>query len=265
MLVKIISGGQTGADQGALDAAIKLGIPYGGWIPKGRKTENGPLPDKYQLTEMPTANYAKRTKKNIVESDGTLILSHGDLSGGSALTKENAEGLKRPCLVIDFNTINTFKAAMKVVNWIRENGIRTLNVAGPRASIDPRIYKATMDLISSIYHLDKVHDNMPDLGKPPYVPPRTVEEAVEDLIEELSLKNRAQIANMAEVELNSLNVYLGQYIRNNFKLLTGNDSLLESCRLISGEQDIYPDKASQIIIDELWKKLTKTHKLRLVK
>jgi hypothetical protein len=262
---KIISGGQTGADQAALDAAIKLGIPYGGWIPKGRKTENGPLPDKYQLVEMPTANDPKRTKKNIVESDGTLILSHGDLSGDPVLTKENAEGLGRPCFVIDFNTINTFQAAMKVVNWIRENGIRILNVTGPRASKDPRIYKATMDLISSIYHLDKIHDNMPDLGKPPYVPPRTVEEAIKNLLDELSLKDRAHIANMAEIELNSLNVYLGQYIRNNFRLLTGNDSLLESCRLISGEPEIHADRASQIIIDELWKKLTKTHKLRLVK
>ena len=65
MLIKIISGGQTGADQAALDAAIALGIPHGGWIPKGRLTEAGPLPEKYNLAEMPTKDYLKRTKHNV--------------------------------------------------------------------------------------------------------------------------------------------------------------------------------------------------------
>ena len=68
MVNKIISGGQTGADQAALDVAIKLGIPHGGWIPKGRKTESGPLPDKYLLQEMPNGSYAKRTEKNVIKS-----------------------------------------------------------------------------------------------------------------------------------------------------------------------------------------------------
>ncbi len=86
MLTKIISGGQTGADRAALDVAIELDIPHGGWIPKGRKTEDGVLPDKYQLQEMPTTSYPKRTEKNVLDSEGTLILSHGRLSGGSSLT-----------------------------------------------------------------------------------------------------------------------------------------------------------------------------------
>jgi hypothetical protein len=225
MLKKIISGGQTGADQAALDVAIKLDIPHGGWIPKGRKTENGPLPEKYQLKEMSTANYPKRTKKNIMESDGTLILSHGGLSGGSALTQDYADRVQRPCLHINFNIANIFQAALRVINWIQENGIRVLNVAGPRASKDPKIYKATVDLLESVYHLDMIHDNIPDLGKPPSIPPRTIEEAIETLISELSLKDRARIANMAEVEIDSLNVYLGRYIRDNFKIWAGNDSL----------------------------------------
>ena len=265
MLTEIISGGQTGADRGALDAAIKLGIPYGGWIPKGRKTEDGPLPQKYQLIEMPTADYAKRTMKNVDESDGTLILSHGDLTGGSKFTEEHAVTMERPCLVIDLKKTNMFQAAMKAADWIRENSVRILNVAGPRASHDPKIYNATLDLILSIYQLDKIHDYMPSLGKPTGVSPQTVKEAVATLIEEMSLKDCAQIANMAAIELNSLNVYLGHYIRNNFRLLAGNAALIESCRLISGEPEVHAEKASQIIIDELWKKLTKTHKLRLVK
>jgi hypothetical protein len=84
---KIISGGQTGADQGALDAAIELDIPHGGWAPKGRKTEAGPLSPKYQLNEMPSASYPARTEHNVVDSDGTLILSHVPLTGGSVFTE----------------------------------------------------------------------------------------------------------------------------------------------------------------------------------
>jgi len=83
MLTKIISGGQTGADQAALDAAIEMGIPHGGWIPKGRLTEAGPLPEKYNLQEMPSKDYLKRTQQNVLDSDGTLFFSHGDLTGGS--------------------------------------------------------------------------------------------------------------------------------------------------------------------------------------
>ena len=77
MIKRIISGGQTGADQAALDIAIEFGILHGGWIPKGKKTEDGVLPDKYKLKEMPTASYPKRTEQNVLDSDGTLILSHG--------------------------------------------------------------------------------------------------------------------------------------------------------------------------------------------
>ena len=83
MISKIISGGQTGADRAALDVAIKLSIPHGGWIPKGRKTEDGTLPDKYKLKEMTTASYPKRTEQNVIDSDGTLIIARGQLTGGS--------------------------------------------------------------------------------------------------------------------------------------------------------------------------------------
>jgi hypothetical protein len=77
MITKIISGGQTGADRAALDFALKFNIPHGGWIPKGRIAEDGPLPAKYQLQEMPTSSYPKRTEQNVIDSDGTLILSRG--------------------------------------------------------------------------------------------------------------------------------------------------------------------------------------------
>jgi len=97
------TGGQTGADRAALDFAIRHNIPYSGWVPKGRKTEDGTLPEKYNLQEMPTGQYSKRTEKNVLDSDGTLIVSHGLLTGGSALTTSFAELHKKPWIHIDLD------------------------------------------------------------------------------------------------------------------------------------------------------------------
>ncbi|MCP4368611.1 MAG: hypothetical protein GY797_10940 [Deltaproteobacteria bacterium] len=91
MLKQIISDRQTEADQAALDAAIKLGIPHGGWIPKGRPTENGRLPDKNKLKEMPNKSYPKRTEQNVIDSDGALIITHGKLTGVSKLTQKHVK------------------------------------------------------------------------------------------------------------------------------------------------------------------------------
>lgn len=148
--MKIISGGQTGADRAALDAAIKMGIPHGGWLPKGRKTEDGPLPQRYALRELESDNYKKRTEKNVIASDGTLIVAYGPLTGGSALTESLTIKHDRPCLVLDLEEISQAQAAEAARKWLRENRISILNVAGPRASGEPRIYKAVKKLLLSL-------------------------------------------------------------------------------------------------------------------
>jgi hypothetical protein len=126
-MVRIISGGQTGADRAALDTAIRLGIPHGGWLPRGRKTEDGPLPARYRLQEIESDSYRERTEKNILESDGTLILSFGPLTGGSALTEYLALRHDRPCLVMDLAEVDQAGAAAAVEIWLKRHGIRTLN------------------------------------------------------------------------------------------------------------------------------------------
>jgi len=151
MIQKIISGGQTGADRAALDFAIKHSIPYGGWVPKGRKTEDGTLPEKYHLQEMPTDQYSKRTEKNVIDSDGTLILSHGLLTGGSALTTSFAEKHKKPWMHIDLEISSYSEAARMIQEWVGRNGIKIMNVAGPRASKDPMIYQATVDVLDAVF------------------------------------------------------------------------------------------------------------------
>ena len=149
--MKIISGGQTGADRAALDYAIEFNIPYGGWVPKGRKTEDGRLPEKYRLQEMQTSDYSKRTEKNILAADGTLIVSHGRLTGGSALTQFLAEKHNKSFIHVDMNRMSIDEASEAVRIWLKKNQIETLNVESPRASKDSAIYEATRRLLDAVF------------------------------------------------------------------------------------------------------------------
>jgi hypothetical protein len=112
-------------------------------------TESGPLPAKYQLQEMATKSYPKRTEKNVLDSDGTLIFSYGALSGGSALTRKMAKKHNRPWLHIDLNKLSSFDASEVVREWIEQEAIQVLNVAGPRASKDPGVYDAVVQILET--------------------------------------------------------------------------------------------------------------------
>ncbi|MCP3876188.1 MAG: hypothetical protein GY699_23980, partial [Desulfobacteraceae bacterium] len=153
MLNKIISGGQTGADRAALDVAIKFNIDHGGWIPKGRKAEDGPLPSKYKLLEMDSTDYRERTKQNIIDSHGTAIISRGELTGGSKLTQNYAKVIGRPNCHINLVTTEEFEAAIILKSFIMENGIQILNVAGPRLSHQPWIYADVKTVIEATLYL----------------------------------------------------------------------------------------------------------------
>lgn len=137
MTLKIISGGQTGVDRAALDIAMKLGIPVGGFCPKGRLAEDGPLVQKYPLQETTTSKYPQRTYLNVQTSDGTLILYSGKLTGGTALTRDFAQSLHKPFQTVDLSKTTNFQTSLQ---WIKENNVRTLNIAGPRESTHPGIY-----------------------------------------------------------------------------------------------------------------------------
>lgn len=147
---KIVSGGQTGADRAALDAAIERGVPHGGWIPQGRRAEDGRISDSYAaLREANSGDYAVRTELNVRDSDGTIIVSHGPLTGGSKLTQELCRKNRKPCLHIDLDKLDEDAALSKLKLWLDSNGVRVLNVAGPRASGDPAIYGAVKRLFCS--------------------------------------------------------------------------------------------------------------------
>jgi hypothetical protein len=146
----IVSGGQTGADRAALDFAITHGYTHGGWAPRSRQAEDGPIPLKYQLTALTTGGYRHRTRRNVADSDGTLILNRGDLVGGSLLTQAFAQRLGKPLHVVPLDDGVTRETAVRVLAWLREHKIQTLNVAGPRETQRPGIYRLTVELLMEV-------------------------------------------------------------------------------------------------------------------
>lgn len=139
-LQRIISGGQAGVDRAALDVAIELGIPHGGWVPAGRLAEDGPILERYQVWELVGGGYDDRTESNIREADATLIVSEGPLTGGSALTKRLARKQGKPLLHVDLAICTCEQAAAEVRRWLAEHRPAVLNVAGPRESTTPGIH-----------------------------------------------------------------------------------------------------------------------------
>ena len=133
-LAKIISGGQTGVDRGALEAALDNKFPCGGWCPPGRMAEDGPIDDIYPMSEMDHGSYAERTRQNVIDSDGTVIIYFGELEGGTRVTLQYCIKLKKPHKLINARKIPLMQAAGSITYFIDSFSIRILNVAGPRKS-----------------------------------------------------------------------------------------------------------------------------------
>jgi hypothetical protein len=145
---KIISGGQTGVDRAALDVALAMGIDCGGWCPKGRRAEDGRIPSRYPLVETDSTTYSRRTKRNVRESDATLILSRGEPRGGTLLTRRAATELGKPCLAVD---VDAPQALAEIRIWLSARPVRVLNAAGPRESQCPGITLAATRLLHELF------------------------------------------------------------------------------------------------------------------
>jgi hypothetical protein len=143
MIGRVCSSGQTGVDRAALDVALEVGIPCGGWCPKGRLAEDGIIPARYPLTDTPSSGYSQRTHWNVRDADGTLILTWGKPTGGTRLTVQVCRRLGKPHLVIDLaDEKNLATAISRVQEWLAANVAGgCLNVAGPRASKHPEVYE----------------------------------------------------------------------------------------------------------------------------
>ncbi len=139
-LAKIVSGGQTGVDRGALDAALDAGFPCGGWAPAGRIAEDGPVSGRYPLQELEDAGYEERTLKNVLDSDGTAILFFGALEGGTRLTRDYCVERGKPIELVDASLTGPREAAHALARFVESNRLAVLNIAGPRASKAPQAH-----------------------------------------------------------------------------------------------------------------------------
>lgn len=163
MIERVISGGQTGADQGGLDGAMLhwggwVSERMGGWCPAGRRAEDGPIPNRYQLQETVEWAYSPRTELNVKEADGTVIFTHGDPTGGSKLTLDIAYRECRQAIHVDIGTMEPDQAAELVVDWVDAYGVRVLNVAGSRESSCPGIQGYVTETIRRV---------LKEIGDPP--------------------------------------------------------------------------------------------------
>ena len=146
---KIISGGQTGVDRAALDAALRHGINCGGWCPAGRFDEFGKIPDRYPVQELPSGGFTERTLQNAKDSDGTVVIYPGELYGGTEQTVRFCIDLKRPHQLIDASKISPDGAGNLIADFVRENKIAILNIAGPRQSEWPDGYDYALRVVSA--------------------------------------------------------------------------------------------------------------------
>ena len=291
-ITKIISGGQTGADIGALDAAIYCDVPHGGWCPKGRKQENRKtIPDRYNLKEMSSGDYLKRTEANVVDSDATLILTMGPLSGGSKRTMDFANKHNKPCLHIAIDQYSRTDITNFVCRWF-EGDITELtppfkcilNVAGNRESkalgIQQKVMILMVDILTAISGLsyyplsdeyvteyaDESGDNLSDMVVETADPlilhhPKTINEAVDIVLNELSDENKGSIRKQDKDEF-VINAHfgLGLFVRNTMIHQNKNqvDLMADYQKRFCGDTDWIPvdaDTVSGVIVGGVWDEL----------
>lgn len=148
--MKIISGAQTGVDRAALDAALECHVEAGGWCPEGRQSEDGIIPEKYPVIELPKSGYRQRTKRNVLDSDGTVVIYFGYPAGGTEQTISFCIKERKPYVLINAEEMSIEQASRKINKFIGESSISILNVAGPRASGELRAYEYAKKVILSV-------------------------------------------------------------------------------------------------------------------
>ena len=155
MLKKIISGGLPGVELAALEAAIKLDIPHEGWTYKRRKTENGILPERYNVKEIANPSYFERLEKNIVNSHGTVILTYGQLIRGSDATKDLSDKHNKPCLILDLNECTISHAVSSIRKWIDNHKIEEIFFTGSKPIASPNLHEEVIKIIEGVCQVER--------------------------------------------------------------------------------------------------------------
>ena len=262
---KITSAGAPGAESAALDVAIRLKIPYGGYTMDVSMRDPHGNAGRYNLWTNSFETARARDRANVQFADAILIFTYGDISDDLAYIDSYALSHERPCYHVDFERVEQLQAAFHISLWAEQHSLESLFVTGSREEDDARIYQATYDTLISCLMLGK--EEYPRRGNTESVEkalPATIADAVAYLIKVLPLKDKVTIANMSASEIAELNRTLGNYIRKTFELRTGNRRLLWACAKDAGKEILHEDEASAIIIARLSLELEKTHKLRKV-
>jgi len=269
-----MSDGRSGVGRAALDAALGSGLPHGGWVSKGLPGREDLPRSRYRLDELPGIDPKAAIDANVRASDGTLIITFGSLRALSREALRMTLRHKKQLLGLDLEQYAVFEAASLASSWLYSHHIRTLFVTGNDANEHPAIYGQALQIL---HHAIELVFARPLMASRQIIAtdsdyrahktewPRTVAEAVERVMANLSLKEKNVIARTASSDLDQLNFTLGKYICEEFGLLTGNDPLMAACQQTRGQAALLPEEASAIIIRELWRKLGETYRLRVVK
>ena len=148
LINQIITGGQTGVDRAAMDFALEYHIQLGGWCPKGRKAEDGIIEKKYPLRETPSEHYAQRTKWNVRDADGAIVITRGTIFGGTAVGVSHAKSLNKPIQIVD---LNKPPAVSAIRQWIQTHEIKNLGIGGPRESHCLGIYSEAKAFLKELF------------------------------------------------------------------------------------------------------------------
>ena len=274
VIKKIISGGLTVSDQATLDVAISLGISHGGYIPWGRMTEIGTLPSKYKLHELNTDDHNECIERNVKESKGTLIITSDKLNDDSDYARRMTLKHGHQLLGVNLNSTTFSEAASLVNDWIQVYKIDVLYVIGPFTYEYPKADSHITAILEGALLLDIANtpsgSNIANLSIDDYlhklsVLPKTVDDAVNQIISDMTLDEKVRMANLDKEELRVITYSLSIFIRNQFFRKDENKGLFKSCRAVSDNKNLNESEAALVIIEKLWEKLRKNHKLRVVK
>lgn len=267
MINRIIADGTSGAGFAALDLAIKMDLQYGGYccLPV---TISPATARQYRLRTVSNRGARSAAEMNIEEANGLLLIARGEPEERLRRLITLAEQSDCPHLFIDLDQLIAFDAAQEINSWIESFNVSSVYVTGTKSSADSDLYRPAAGILETAIYMGFIEKNTGrstsftgiDDGRPP----ASVDEAVARLTAALPLKDRATIANMTLAELVGLQPNLGNYILKNFALWSGNPALMESCRFVSKQKTLDENGATRVIIQELWKQLSATHKLRLV-
>jgi hypothetical protein len=256
LIQKIISGGQTGAEQAAIEVAMTFDFTHGGWVPKDSLSKNGVISAKYHLNETSSAGYTDHMERNVLESDATLIISRGRLTGGALISQNCAILGGRPCLHIDLYITPVLQAVSIISSWTRLNRIEVLNVTGQKADTDSMIYQDTVNLLKKALYVNFFKNIVDEFlaGGTLYFP--NIEDVVNHIAVELPFKQKVILANLRLEELETLQYALDLYISS--RLETADTGDIDNLRL-------NPDGTYTVVMEKLWNRLQKTHRLQVVK